>query len=349
MRTGREELLKVLQSVSPGLATKEIIEQSSCFAFQDGRVFTFNDEVAASRESPIEINGAVKADKLLEILSKMAEDDIEIIDTATELQIKGKRKKAGIRKEEEVKLNYEDVEPADDWLELPEDFNDAVSIVHSCASTNESQFVLTCIHLTDSFIQACDRYQIARYAMPLDIDEELLVRASSLRTILGLDMTEFSLTDSWMHFRNETGLVVSCRRHSDVYIDIDQFVTKTGTTPMTLPGGLNEIVDKAQIFSSDNAAGDHVIVELSNGRVIVEGNGPDGWYKEMKNTKYDGPSLKFSISPKVLVEISKKSNECGVGEGRLFVDSGKFKFSASTETVKNEEEQDDGKGDSEEE
>ena len=53
-----------LEAVSPGLATREAIEQSSCFVFKDGRVMTFNDEVACSIDCELGFDGAVAAKPL---------------------------------------------------------------------------------------------------------------------------------------------------------------------------------------------------------------------------------------------------------------------------------------------
>ena len=49
MKINRKDLIKVLKKVQPGLASQEIIEQSGAFVFTDGRVFTYNDEIAVRR------------------------------------------------------------------------------------------------------------------------------------------------------------------------------------------------------------------------------------------------------------------------------------------------------------
>ena len=187
MRVNREELLKVLQSVSPGLAAKEILEQSSCLVFLDGKVATFNDEVACSRKSPLDLTGAVKAKPLLELLGKLAEDDIEVEQSNGELLVKGKRRKAGVRMEAEVMLPVDAVEEPDEWMKLPAEFSEAVSIVHTCASGEESQFVLTCVHIHPEYLEACDKLQVVRYPLETGVEESTLVRAESLRKIVGYD------------------------------------------------------------------------------------------------------------------------------------------------------------------
>lgn len=330
IRVGREALLRVLESVSPGLSSRELLEQSSCYVFTGGQVVTFNDEVACYRESPLPIEGAVKAKPLVDLLSKMVEDDVGIEQTDSELIVYGKRRKAGVRMEEEVRLSIDVLEEPEEWRKLPRDFSDAVSIVHSCASTDTDQFVLTCVHIHPKYIEACDRFQIARYPMRTGVSEEILVRAKSLKKIVGFDMTTVSETDSWIHFRNPAGLTIACRRYLDLYHKLDDFITPEGTTPVNLPGGLDEVVDKAEIFSEENAAGNLIRVDLRSDRIIITGEGVSGWFKEMKRVSFSGEPISFLISPKLLLEITRKSESCGVSNDRLFIDSGSFVYASCT-------------------
>jgi len=46
MKINRQEFLDSLEMVKAGLSPREFIEQSSCFAFKEGEVLTFNDESA---------------------------------------------------------------------------------------------------------------------------------------------------------------------------------------------------------------------------------------------------------------------------------------------------------------
>ena len=77
MIINREELLKQLESVLPGLSTREIIEQSSCFIFKDETVNTYNDEIACSQKSVLKIEGAVQALPFISLLRKLKEEELE--------------------------------------------------------------------------------------------------------------------------------------------------------------------------------------------------------------------------------------------------------------------------------
>jgi hypothetical protein len=68
----KTDLIKALEAVKPGLANKEMIEQSTSFAFMEDRVVTYNDEISISHPlKGIPIVGAIKADELYAFLSKV--------------------------------------------------------------------------------------------------------------------------------------------------------------------------------------------------------------------------------------------------------------------------------------
>lgn len=330
MRVQREPLLKILESVTPGLSSRETIEQSSCLVFTGGRVITFNEEILCSRKSPLDFEGAVRAKPLLDLLSKLPDEEIELMQAEGVMRVKGKGRKSEIRMESEVMLPMDTVEIPENWRQLDLAFEEGVSLVHDCASTNTAEFILTCIHIHPEYLEACDRFQIARFPMKTGIDTPILVRAASMRKIVGYSMAEVSETAGWIHFRNAEGLTLSLRRFLDEYKSLDKFVSSEGTTPITLPGGLEEVVARAEIFSGENAVGNHVTVDLKPDNIIIEGDGASGWFKEQKSVVYSGNPVRFTIAPKLLVAVTKRSNECGVGEGRLFIDTGVFKYVTCT-------------------
>ena len=329
MRINREEFLKQLESVMPGLSTKEIIEQSSCFIFKDETVNTYNDEIACSQKSLLKIEGAVPAMPFISILRKLKEDELEINvnDAKTVVMIKAKGKQSGINMEQDILLPIEAVDKPKKWKALPDNFADAIAIVQPCAGSNEAQFAITCVHIAPKWIEACDNYQVNRFKIKTDVQNSILVRKESLKHIVSLDMVEFSETKHWIHFRNSDGLVLSCRHWVDEYPsdDITQILSMKGG-PLTLPKGLREAVEKAEIFSSENVEGDNVIVNIKKGKFKITGKGTSGWFTEIKKSKYDGESLKFTIPPKLLVELVQHHNECEVSSDRLKVSGGKFTY-----------------------
>lgn len=331
MRVNREELLNNLEAVQPGLSKREIVEQSSCFVFQNGRVMTFNDEIACSHESSVNLTGAVQAEPLLAILRKLGEEEIDITPGEGELRYSGKRREGGVRMEDEVILPIENVEIPKKWRKLPREFSEGVSLVEKCAGKDESAFSVTCVHIYPEWVEAYDNLQVARYHMRTGVKEPILVRRNSIKHIHALDMTEIAETEAWLHFRNPAGLVLSCRRYTKNELDPGSMLDVSAILdfkgePTILPKGLADAAEKAEIFSAENSDGNLVKVELRAGKLRITGRGVSGWYREMKSVHYDGRALSFLIDPKLLVEITSRHNECQITKTRLKVDSSKFVY-----------------------
>ena len=333
MKVNRESLLNKLESVRPGLSKREIVEQSSCFVFTKGRVMTFNDEIACSYDVDVKLKGAVQAEPLLAILRKLGEQDLDITTGEGQLQWRGTRRKGGVRMEEEVILPIESVDVPDngDWKALPEEFSEGVSLVEKCAGKDESAFSVTCVHIYPKWVEAYDNLQVARYYMKTGVKDPILVRRNSIKHIHELGMTEVCETGAWLHFRNSAGLVLSCRRYTKneldpgSMLDVGKILDFKGE-PTTLPKGLADAAEKAEIFSQENSDGNLVRVELKAGKLRVTGRGVSGWYQETKDVKYTGRPLVFMVDPKLLVTITNSHNDCQITPTRLKVDNKKFVY-----------------------
>ncbi len=334
MRVNREELLRCLESVSAGLSQQEVIEQSSCFVFENGLVTTFNDEVTVSTKAPVlGIVGAVPSQPLLNLLSRLAEDELDIESTEQEMLVKGKGRRASIRIESDIALSVESVSVPSEWKPLDPNFGEAVGIVQLCASKDDSSFVLTCVHITPNFVEACDNLQLARYPIKTGMEESCLVRRDALAAMQGLGMTEIGYTDSWLSFRNDAGLVLSCRRWVEDYDDLTDILEVNGAKAV-LPPGLVEAVSKAEVFSSVGSDSNEVRIELKENKLRLRGEGSFGWYEERKQVQYTGEPISFLISPELLGKIVKLTNECVIVPGRLKIDAGKFVYVACLGEVK---------------
>lgn len=327
MLVNREKLLQAFEAVSAGLAARELIEQSSCFVFKGGRLLTFNDEVACSIESPVkEIEGAVVAKPLVELLSKLSEEELDITAGEGKFRVKGKGRRAEIIMDAEVTLPVGSIEEPTEWVKLDADFLEGLSIVQAVAATGkDANFNLTCVHIHPEWVEACDNFQAARYPLKTGIKKSCLIRQAAIKHVPALGMTEMAEGTSWVHFRNPAGLMLSCRRWQEEYENLEAIFDCDGEAA-TLPGGLAEAVDKAKIFSSENTENDQVFVKMKDGKLLIRGEGASGKFEEQKAVKFNG-DISFLIAPKLLVEITKRTNECTVGQGRLKVSSGlKFQY-----------------------
>lgn len=328
MIRNREELLHQLELVSPGLSTRDIVEHSSCFIFKEGRVYTFNDEIFCSVPCDLGFEGAVASEPLLKILAKMPDESLEVVEEEGAAIFKGKRRRAEIRLQTEITdmiKNIEAIEQPTKWKLLAEDFIEAVDLVKECAATDQSTFVLTCIHICPDRVEAADDYQTAQVKIDTKFAGPALVRRDSMKHVCMLSLTRFAETEKWIHFKNKEGLKIACRRAHDLeYPDVSEVLKIEGAHTSPLPKGMGEICERAEVFSADNPDDNLVKVEFVTGRVKVTGRGTKGAYTESRKINYKGEGVAFYITPKLLGDLTSRYDQCELSSEKLMVGDGRF-------------------------
>lgn len=337
MRVEREPFITVLEAVSPGLSGKEIMEQSSSFAFQDGLVTTYNEEVCCRARTGLHkgFTAAVGAAPFLALLRKTPDPVVTLVPGKGKLTVRGKNKETDFRIEAKIGLPTGAVEtPKDkDWREVHADFMDAVSIVQECAGRDEQSWRFTCIHVHPKFMEACDNFQLARYTVPTGVDKPILVKRDALRHLGGMAVTHLAETDKWVHFKVEPDMVMSCRRHTDQYEDMSPMLSAKGAA-LDLPKSLADAAERAEIASQENVDSNQVMVELRPGRLKLTGAGSNLEHRERRKVNYSGPPLKFMVAPKLLIQLVKRHTECEINKRYLVVDGGKFRYAVSLDRCK---------------
>jgi DNA polymerase III sliding clamp (beta) subunit (PCNA family) len=328
MKVQREKLLHQLELVSPGLSTRDIIEQSASVIFKDGKVVTFNDEVACSIECGLSVEGAVRADPLLGILRKMPDEEIEVKTSKTHLKLRGSGRGADVVMDDEIKLDIDIIEHPSKWRRLPKKFLQAVSVTKECISRDESKQRLVHLHIRPDAIESSDNYQASRFTLTTKFSAPALIKRTSAFTIEQLGPEKFAETDTWVHFRNAEGLDIACRRYDETYPNLDPFLEVEGEDT-ELPEGLEKICDRAEEFSKDNPDDNQVKVSLKKGELKVVGEGVYGRFFERRRVPYKGSPISFLIPPKLLATIGKRHNRCIVSDERLKVEDGNFVYATA--------------------
>jgi len=327
MKINRQTFLDDLQMVRAGLSPKEFIEQSSCFVFQDGAVMTFNDEIACRKEIGGELSGAVPADSLLAILEKLTDPDLKVVENEKgELEFRGKKKRFWLNRTAEIFLPIDRVETPEKWREVPDKFAEAIKAVRPCICTDETQFILTCVHLHPEYVEACNNKELLRWHIGTGLKRSILVRGSALAQIIDLGMTEMAGTKSWLHFRNPKGLMFSCRKYMEDYPNLDHILEFKGE-PIVLPKTLVEVAERATVFATESSGDPLLIVTLTPGIMRILGSGISGGYEEIKKINYHGTSLKFVISPDTLGRVSATYTDAQISKNKLkAIEKGKWEY-----------------------
>jgi DNA polymerase III sliding clamp (beta) subunit (PCNA family) len=323
MKIKKLELQKALEIIRPGLAGKEVIEQSTSFIFTDEHVVTYNDEISIRHPiKGLNIEGAVHAEEFYRLLAKIPNEEFEMQIVKNELQIKAGRLRAGLTLQSEVKLPLSELGTLKNWKSLPEYFCECIKFVMNCTSRDMSRPVLTCIHINkDGVIEASDNYRIVRWNVDEQLPYTFLLPATSAVELVKLKPTHITTTQGWVHFKTTEDTIFSCRVFDEKFPDVTPFLKVEGI-PIRLPRDIGNILDRANVFATrDHILDEEVTVTLVKNNLKIRSESDVGWLEEEAHVRYNDEPLKFTLAPYQLKNILAETLSCTLGENRLRFES----------------------------
>jgi len=323
MKIKRTELLEALSGVQPGLASKEIVEQTQSFIFKDGKVRTYNDQISISCPMDLDIEGGVKAEELFKLLSKSKAKEIELETSDNELLLKTKSSKAGIRLEETV-LDMDVIEIPEKFYSLPEDFIEAIRFCLFSVGKDMTKEILTNLHVKENGISSCDNFRVTRCLMKDKVKKAFLLSSGAAQELVKYKPTKYGLAEGWLHFKCEGDILFSCRRMKGKYPDIESLLEVEGEE-ISLPKNIFSMLERASIFSKTQFKQDDVItIKIEKNKLRIHAKGEGGWFKERAKIKYKGSEISFQTSPHFLMDMSKLLKSMTVGENSLKMEGDGF-------------------------
>ena len=321
MKLNKQELIKALEIVKPGLANKEMIEQSTSFAFMDGRVVTYNDEISISHPvKHLDITGAVKADKLYGFLNKVKKDEIDFEITESEIELTAGKSRAGLVLQNEIKLPLEELGGIGKWKPVPDGLAEAIEFAVFSCSNDMSKPILTCVHVRKELdrTESSNGYRATHRkfegALPVP---SFLIPSSSARALGSYPITHIARGAGWVHFKTKNDTVFSCRVFADNFPEISHLFEFDGDE-ITLPKTIGDILDRAGVFKSqDRFVDDMVEVKLANKKITIRVERDSDWFEEEANIRYSDIPISFQIQTNFLKEICARTQKCIISEKML--------------------------------
>jgi DNA polymerase III sliding clamp (beta) subunit (PCNA family) len=334
MKVIKKDLEHALEIVKPGLSNTEVIEQASSFAFIGGSVVTYNDELSLSfAMKGLDIEGAIKAEELYQLLKKLKTEELEIEQDDTQLRIKAGRSKAGLVLEKEIKLPLEEIEGATKWKKIPQPdkFAKFLSFAMTGCSRDNSYPLLTCVHVTGAgIIEGTDSYKIVRCELGEKFPiKSILIPANLVREIVKIKPTHISkgANEGWIHFKSKD-VVLACRIYDGgtddrEYPNVGEVLEQIDEKgALTFPKNITEVLDKAWVFAKrDDSLEESIQMDISGGKLSVNSKSDFGWFSEKLKVDYKG-KISFPIIPSLLMGILKETRTALVGEQALLFEGG---------------------------
>jgi len=331
----RLELLAALKRVMPGVEEKNtLLEGANSFMFDGEWIKTFNDEISVSYPFDSGVECLVKAQEFFKILSRIEADEIKILMLDDgKLQMSGGKtvlKMVSSDSSSLIKLVDNLALSGIKWDKLPKDFLKALKLSADFAATNKAFSSLCGVSFGNDGLAASDRIRAGFYKLKTrGIKEDFVLSTGSVRELIKFEeLEEFSIGESWIHFKDKNGLLFSVRK---IVVDfpreaIKKFLDFEGVDDhvYSFPDSLKHSVERASVLSYSNDEGTEY-VELSTdskGNMIVSGAKQYGEIKEkiVKDAKWSFPKdVVLKIDPKVLIDLLGLGNEFYLKENRYIL------------------------------
>jgi len=317
MNINAREFAKTLAPLKPGLSAKESIEQSDSYIFHDGKVITFNDDVMAVMDSPIDAEGVVNAKALDDVLKKIKDADITVDFVDDQMTLTNKKMKVGLNFDSDILSPISAIPNRKNTTDLPENFPHLANLACQTTSKDISSPITMCVNLSGNMIQSLDNFRITQCSLPeVDFGDSSLVLARSLLPTLKDNPNKFKNGKKWMYFYGESGCIYCIRKYISEYPDLDVFFDDSDEiTEVPLPDDFLDVLGRADAFSKNNDGDDAIRVELKKNKMRVSSQNAFGWVTETVKLKYSGDEFSFSSGPNFLKSISKFLGS----DGKVFI------------------------------
>ena len=327
MKVNRKEFLNNLTKVQPGLASKEIIEQSTSFVFQHNHLIAYNDEIAVSLPVNYDITGAVLSKELFGLFNKLKNKEVTIEIKDNEFILKAGKLKAGVRLEQEITIPTDFMEIELNWVEIPEQLMEGLKICAFSVAKESISPLLNNIHVIDDIMESSDNWRITRYSMGEAIFDEILIPEKAARNIVKYDIDYFVHENGWIHFKeSDSGLIFSTRTFEENYPDLSEFMEIEGTE-MKLPSELIEILDRSEVFSSDL-----ISVSFKKGKGLIRSENENGWVTDPFKISNKKLNISFQVNAKILKDILRKTRNVIINENSMKFFTNEFEHAVSLHT-----------------
>lgn len=330
MKIEKDNFKRVLNIIKPGLAKKEILEQTTHFIFTGEELFTYNDKICVSHPFKTDFACSVIADDLIRILNGMKSKEIEVFYDTNQLRIEAKKERAGLFTFPEgqistlvASLGIKDLLKRR-WRFLPNDFSRGLSLCIFSASRDITHGILAGILVEGGLVTSTDDLRISRYSLDSKVHDSFIIPVSSAVELVGFSPKKYLLTDSWIHFQTSNQVVFSSRRLVGDYPDVSSFFNVEGEEVVFPDNLLNSIEAVTVMAEGEFDLDRRISVRVSSGSVSCRAERDKGWVEHEVESTYNGKTLIFEINPIFLRQILEKSTKMILSEEKSLFLSDKF-------------------------
>lgn len=329
MKVNRQELLKALKAIKPGLATKDIVEKATCFIFTGTEIITYNDLISIGIPFKTDFKCSVPAQEFYKILSEMEDKDLRIFVKDGKLNFKTSRATG------HASIS---TESADDivqllipknkqkWQPLPKDFIQGVSLCMFSTSKDMTHPHLSCLCIQGDEIISSDDYRISLFTMKNKIKNKMLIPATEIQELIKFKVTHYSINEPWVHFKDKNGVVFCARTIQADFPNYKKFLDVKGTRRFKIPEGTIKAIKLSSIFAEgDFDSNKRILITIGDGELVCKGEKESGGIEVKTKIDFKGKPVSFTINPFFFSQILSHISTVVLSKNTLLFKSGSFK------------------------
>jgi DNA polymerase III sliding clamp (beta) subunit (PCNA family) len=319
MEVNREDLVDVLNLVRPGLSQKEVIEQSNHFIFNKDEILAYNDELLISYPFDIELQCTVDASLFLKLISRMTSENVSIELKKEKLEVWNAKTSAHIPIVQESEIfeyiqNVTEGLSKADWHRLSQDFIDGLRLCAFSAGTDRTKGTMTCVRVEGEDIMSADGARASWYKTDKAVDEDFYIEAALIEELSKYeDVSSYTLSKAWAHFKSESGVTFSARRVIPLELVSIRAVFEEfqNGVRIRIPADLKGSIETVNIVNEGETGADKwVRLIISDEMITCKGETKKGAiFEEVPFEKpiEIGKQVELSINPLFLMDVLEKA------------------------------------------
>jgi DNA polymerase III sliding clamp (beta) subunit (PCNA family) len=335
----RNELLKAATATIIGVDKSGSPTGMDFLIFDKDWMRSFNDTLSISYQIQTGVEGAVKAHEFVKVLEKMEGETIKMTSEEGKILIKDSKTTLKMTKMEKdilkhlreqlISLNTNDLK----WKPIPDGFSEGLEICLFSAGTEPELGQMAGVAFKGESIMTTDRFRITIATMKSPITSDFILPTETVGSLVqfGDELKKISVTDSWIHFKDKGGLIISVRRLLGEYpydkmTEIFEKNFKKGNKikTYTLPKGIERSIERTEVLAGSEKGGGMDLISLKRvgKNLIVRGKKEIGEVEdkiEWKDGKDFPEELELKLSPEFLEKIVKISKTFQLGPNNTTV------------------------------
>lgn len=339
MKVETKKLVSVLEALKPAIAKAQIVEQASHYIFTGNNVVTYNDRLCISYPFSSEYTFSVEGEDLLKTMRTVKETECEIEVTENSIRVKSPTVDAelstvvGDRAAESMIEGIRLDSLA--WSPLPKDFARNLTLCSFSASDDATHRNLTGVHVAGNFMESSDDLRITEVVFDGEVPE-VLIPKKACEEIGKYSPVEYCIDESWIHFRNDEGLIFSSRVINETFPNCEAHFDFEGTE-VCLPSELKEVAKEISFMCEGKLASEvNIDITICDNECLVEAKKSRGSLKKKLPIVFRSTDpVKMAINPDFLIEAMSKSPVVKVSDdrGRALFSSDTFRHVVSLKGV----------------